>query len=155
MPRTSGQTFGWKPACGVWTLLHLCRLQHQEGERFATPKERKGPIKANHANFSSRCETNERGPDDEIGVSREREVFLEQVYLEKGWSGNPFFHHFRTKNGDKGVENSRLWWIDCGQRVDNPLTALQRRVKREEENETFEHKKREPINGSLVLNRIK
>jgi hypothetical protein len=39
--------------------------------------------------------------------------------------------------------------------VDNPLTALQKRVKREEENEDFGHKKREPIDGSLVANKIK
>jgi hypothetical protein len=77
------------------------------------------------------------------------------VYLKKGWSGNPFIHHFRAKNGEKAVENSPRWWIDCGQPVENPLTALQERAKREEENETFEHKKREPIHGSLVANRIK
>jgi hypothetical protein len=77
------------------------------------------------------------------------------VYLKKGEGGNPFFHHFPAKFGDNPVENSRLWWINCGQPVDNPLAALQKRVKREEKNETVEHKKREPINGSLVLNRIK
>lgn len=38
---------------------------------------------------------------------------MEQVYLKKGEGGNPFFHQFRAKNGDKGVENSRLWWIPC------------------------------------------
>jgi hypothetical protein len=67
---------------------------------------------------------------------------MEQVYLKKRWSGNPFIHHFRAKNGDKAVENSRLWWIDCGQPVDNPLTALLERAKREEE------KKKTPCTGT-------
>ena len=80
---------------------------------------------------------------------------MEQVYLGRGLLDNPFFHHFHAKFGDKAVENSRLWWINCGQRVDNPLTALQKQVKREEENEDVGHKKREPIDGSLVANRIK
>lgn len=80
---------------------------------------------------------------------------MEQVYLGRGLLDNPFFHHFRAKFGDKGVENSLVWWIDCGQRVDNPLTALLERAKREEENKTFEHKKREPSIGSLVTNTIK
>jgi len=77
------------------------------------------------------------------------------VYLVRRSNGNPFIHQFHLKNGDKAVENFRLWWIDCGQRVDNPLTALLEQAKREEENETFEHKKREPLIGSLVANRIK
>jgi len=73
---------------------------------------------------------------------------MEQVYLKKGWSGNPFFHHFQANFGDKGVENSPRRWIDCGQPVDNPLIALLERVKREEENEDFGHKKE---NHQLVL----
>jgi hypothetical protein len=70
MARTSGQTFGWKPACRVGTLLHARPLKRHEGKRFSTWTERKGPVKANHTNFSYRCDANELGPDDEIGVSR-------------------------------------------------------------------------------------
>ncbi|SRR6266700_1772537 len=80
---------------------------------------------------------------------------MEQVYLKRRDDDKTFIHHFRAKNGDKGVENSLVWWIDCGQRVENPVSALLERAKREEENKTFEHKKREPIDGSLVTNTIK
>jgi hypothetical protein len=59
--------------------------------------------------------------------------FLEQVYLDEGLPDNPFFHQFRAKNGDNPVENWLLWWIRCGQPVDNPLIALLERAKREEE----------------------
>ena len=61
---------------------------------------------------------------------------MEQVYLKRRDNGNPFIHHFQAKNGDKGVENSPRRWIRCGQPVDNPLSALLERAKREEEHET-------------------
>lgn len=91
---------------------------------------------------------------------------MEQVYLGSRTFDNPFIHHFRLENGDKAVENSPRRWIRCGQPVDNPLSALLERAKREEEHETkipnigsweerHEHKKREPTDGSLVANTIK
>jgi glutathione S-transferase len=57
-------------------------------------------------------------------------MVIEQVYLASRTPDNPFIHQFQTKNRDKGVENWLLSWISCGQRVENPLTALHERVKR-------------------------
>jgi hypothetical protein len=57
----------------------------------------------------------------------------------------------------KPILGIKLWrtLVFGGYPVDNPLSALQKRSKSEEENETVEHKKREPIVGSLVANTIK
>jgi len=55
---------------------------------------------------------------------------IEQVYLNRGEDDNPFIHHFRAKNVDNAVYNWLLWWIRCGQTVENPVIALQERDKR-------------------------
>jgi len=87
--------------------------------------------------------------------SRSSLKILSEVYLSRGESGNPFIHHFRAKFGDKAVENSPRRWINGGQRVENPLTSLLERAQSEVEHEDFEHKKREPLIGSLVADTTK
>jgi hypothetical protein len=54
---------------------------------------------------------------------------IEQVYLGRGEGDNPFIHQFHAKNVDNAVENWLMWWIRCGQTVENPVIALQERAK--------------------------
>jgi hypothetical protein len=53
--------------------------------------------------------------------------------LGQSTSDKPFIHHFAAQNVDKAVHNCLLWWIRCGQVVDNPVIVLLERAKREEE----------------------
>ncbi len=54
---------------------------------------------------------------------------LSEVYLDRAESDNPFIHQFHAKNVDNVVQNWLLWWIRCGQMVENPVIALQERHK--------------------------